>query len=79
MARDDVSPTEIPEQIFRKSEAFRHVAEVKSERKRQARAEWRARWPLSRVVKLALIYGGPLAVLVGWYWAGKVLNMGGGG
>ncbi len=79
MSRDEATPTEIPEQMFRKTEEFRHVAAAKADNKRLARAELRARWPLGRIVKLALIYGGPLAVLLGWYWAGKVLNMGGGG
>ena len=79
MAQEQPPPTEIPERLFRQSDEFRAVAAVKAEQRRQARAELLARWPVGRAMKTALIYGMPAALLVGAYWAGKALNMFGGG
>ena len=80
MAREpDQAPSEISERMFRQSDDYRHLAAVKAEQRRQVRAELRARWPLRRIAGLALVYGVPLALLVGWYWAGKALNLVGGG
>lgn len=60
--------TEIPEKVFRQSEAFREIAAIKTEQRAKARAEFRARWPLSRVVKMGAVWLGPWIVLASLFW-----------
>lgn len=67
-------PTEIPEQVFRGSDAFRHLAAVKSEQRRlrqkQLWADLRTRWPLRRVLAWAGMWLGPWLALGLIYWLG---------
>ena len=71
-------PTEIPERLFRQGEDWRHIRSVEAEQRRQARHALRARWPLGRVVRAGLVYGAPVALVLGWYWAGRAIGMIGG-
>jgi len=72
-AGDKRQPDEMPERLFRQTDDWRHIADVKRRRRREALQAARDRWPWSRVVRTAVMYGAPLAVLVGGYWAGKAL------
>ena len=60
--------TEIPEKVFRSSAAFGELVAIKAEQKAKARAEFRARWPLSYVVKTGAVWLGPWIALAAVYW-----------